>query len=55
MKTIISFLLKIFLLLNSKYKIKFLNKTLRIFNDYDKDFFLVTITEKSFLKSQKIK
>ena len=55
MKTIISFLLKIFLLLNSKYKIKFLNKTLRIFNDYDKDFFFSYNYRKKFFKESKNK
>ena len=55
MKTIISFFLKIFLLLNSKYKIKLLNKTLRIFNDYDKNFFFSYNYRKKFFKESKNK
>ena len=55
MKTIISFFLKILLLLNSKYKIKLLNKTLRIFNDYDKNFFFSYNYRKKFFKESKNK
>ena len=53
MKIIISFFLKIFLLLNSKYKIKFLNKIIRIFNNNDKDYFFTYNYRKKFFRQSK--
>ncbi len=50
MKIIIGFFLKIFLLLNSKYKIKLLNKIIRIFNNHDKNFFFSYNYRKKFFK-----
>lgn len=50
MKVIIGFFLRIFLLLNSKYKVKLLNKIIRIFNNHDKNFFFSYNYRKKFFK-----
>lgn len=53
MKILINFIFKIFLILSSKYKIKFLNKIIRIFNDKDKNYFFTYNYRKKYFKKNK--